>query len=909
MQIAFGLQAGPAPDRFLVGLAALSLLSEVAGECPLVCVIDDAQWLDHASAQALAFAARRLWAESVLVVFAAREPGAELRGLPELAVGGLPEADARELLGSAVRWPLDQQVRDQIVAETQGNPLALLELPRGFSPTELAGGFGQPDALPVAGQIEESLLRRVDALPAQTRLLLAVAAAEPAGDTALLWRAAGRLGIPVQAAAPAAEAGLLRIGARVRFRHLLLRSAAYRSASLQDRQDVHCALAEVTDPQVDPDRRAWHRAQAAPGPDEDVAAELERVASRAQARGGLAAGAAFLERAAGMTPDLVQRADRALAAAEAKVQAGAFDAALGMLGMAEAGPLDELQRARVNLVRAQLAFVCSRGSDAPPLLLEAARRLERVDIGLARATYLDTINAAMFAGHLAGPGVGVLEVSRAARAAPPPPGLPRASDLLLDGLAVNFSEGYPAGLPVLQRALAAFGHQMSAEDELRWLWLACIAALHLWDDGKWDVLSRRHVELARQVGALCELPLALSSRVYLLLFAGELAAAASMTDEVQAATEATGSNLAPYGALALAALRGRETEAVALIRATRQEVALRGEGIGVTLTNWANAVLYNGLGHYDQALAAAEQGSEDPDELGLAAWSVVELIEAAARSGHPGRAAGPLRFLSEITSAAGTDWALGIQARSRALLDDGDSAERMYLEAIERLGRTRVRVELARTHLVYGEWLRRERHRVDAREQLREAHTMLAAMGVRAFAERARRELAATGETVPVRKPAAGSAQRTHLPGDTDRLAGAGRADEFPDRRRAVPQPAHGRVAPAQGVHQARHLLTSAASRRTARLRPGGPADLAGFSACGAHTPIRPFGNGEHASVCRTLVCEALAMTAHLARGLDEPLHLRPIADQGNGQGCPLARCARAEDDRGAVPLVKGDPP
>jgi DNA-binding CsgD family transcriptional regulator len=748
LAIAFGLQAGPAPDRFLIGLAVLSLLSEVAADRPLVCAIDDAQWLDRASAQVLAFAARRLLAESVLVIFAAREPGAELRGLPELAVAGLPDADARELLASVLPWPLDEQVAEQVVAEARGNPLALVELPRGLSPGQLAGGFGLPQALPVAGRIEESFLRRIDALPPQTRLLLAVAAADPAGDAALVWRAAGRLGIPAAAAQPAAEAGLAEIGARVRFRHPLVRSAAYRSTPLAERQDVHRALADVTDPVADPDRRAWHRAQAAPEPDEEVAAELERAAVRAQLRGGVAATAAFLQRAAGLTPDPARRVGRALDAAAATVQAGTFGTVLGMLGMAEAGPLDELRRARTDLVRAQLAFVSNRGRDAPPLLLAAARRLERIDIGLARATYLDTISAAMFAGHLADPGAGVLAVSRAARASPPAPDPPRPPDLLLDGLAANFSEGYRAGLPLLRRALGTFGQQMSAEEELRWLWLACIAALHLWDDGRWDALSRRHVELTRAVGALGELPLALSSRTYLLLFAGELTAAASLAEQVQAATEATGSNLAPYGALGLAVLRGQETQAAALIAATAQEVALRGEGIGVTLTNWANAVLNNGLGRYDRALAAAEQGSRDPDELGLAAWSTVELVEAAARTGQPERAAGPLRFLAEMTSAAGTDWALGIQARSRALLSEGDPAERLYLEAVERLGRTRIRTELARTHLLYGEWLRRGNRRVDARVQLRTAHDMFAAMRAEAFAERARRELLATGETV-----------------------------------------------------------------------------------------------------------------------------------------------------------------
>ncbi len=745
LRTAFGLAAGPAPDRFLLGLAVLSLLSEVAADRPLVCAVDDAQWLDRASAQALAFAARRLWGESVLVVFATREPGVELRGLPELVVEGLQNADAQELLRSVVRWPLDKRVADRIVAETRGNPLALLELPRGLSQGELAAGFGLPDALPI--RIQNSFLQRVESLPGKTRLLLAIAAAEPTGEPALVWRAADRLGIPAQAAAPAAEAGLLGIGLRVQFQHPLVRSACYWAASLGDRQRVHAALAEATDPLEDPDRRAWHRAQATSGQDEEVAAELERAASRAQARGGLAAMAAFLERAAGLTPDPVTRADRALAAAQAKIQAGAFDTALGLLGMADAVPLDALQRARVSLVHAQLAFVSNRGSEASPLLLQAAGRLEGIDVGLARATYLDTVNAALFAGRLAGRGAGVLEVARAAGAAPPAHA-PRAPDLLLDGLVANFSAGYSAGLPILQQSLSAFGREMSAEEELRWLWLACIAALHLWDDDRWDVLSRRHVELAREAGALGELPLALSSRVFMQLFAGELTVATSLVEEARAATDATGSNLAPYGALGLAAWRGGEDEASALIEVTREEVAQRGEGIGITLIEWASAALYNGMARYDQALAAAERGSEYPYEPGLAIWSVVELIEAAVRTGSLERAAQALERLSATTSVAGTDWALGVEARSRALLSEGESAERLYQEAIQRLGRTRVRAELARAHLLYGEWLRRQNRRVDAREQLRSGYEMLTAMGIEGFAERARRELLAMGETV-----------------------------------------------------------------------------------------------------------------------------------------------------------------
>ena len=364
---AFGLATGPEPDRFLVGLAVLSLLSEVAREMPLVCVVDDAQWLDRASAQALAFAARRLLAESVLALFAAREPGADFHGLPELVIEGLGAADARELLDSAVRWPMDERIREQIVAETRGNPLALLDLPRGLSPVELAGGFRLPEVLPLPGPIEQDFLRRVEGLPGSARLLLVAAAAEPTGDPVLLRRAAGRLGIPAEATTPATEAGLLEFGARVQFRHLLVRSAAYRSASRHDRQRVHRALAEATDLQADPDRRAWHRAQAAPGPDEDVAAELERSADLAKARGGLAAAAAFLERAAALTPEPAQRAERALAAAQAKIQAGAFDAPLSLLGVAQAGPQDELRHARIDLLHARLAFASNRGRDASPL--------------------------------------------------------------------------------------------------------------------------------------------------------------------------------------------------------------------------------------------------------------------------------------------------------------------------------------------------------------------------------------------------------------------------------------------------------------------------------------------------------------------------------------------------------------
>ena len=738
--VAFGLNKGAAPDRFLVGLAALSLLSEAAEQQPLLCVIDDAQWLDQASAQALAFVARRLLADPVALVFAAREPGEEFRGLPELPVGGLREGDAQELLSSVIGGPLDERVRDRIIAETGGNPLALLELPQG-----VPGFPDAPGAPGLPGRIEDSFRRRLEVLPAATQRLMLVAAAEPAGEPALVWRAAARLGIEAEAAWPAADAGLLTIGERVMFRHPLVRSAVYRAASPADRRAAHQALAGATDPQADPDRRAWHRAQATLGPDEEVASELERSASRAQARGGLAAAAAFLERSAVLTLDPARRAGRALAAAQAKYQAGAFDAALGLLATAEAGPPDQLRRARADRLRGQIAFSSSRSSDAPPLLLKAARQFEPLDPRLARETYLDALAAATFAGRLA-LGGGMREVAEAARAAPKPPGPARGPDLLLAGLALLICEGYPAGAPVLRRAVSAFGGtDVSAEEELRWLWLACHAAGMVWDHASWDVLSGRQVRLARDAGALFTLPIAFTTRSAAHLFAGEFTEAASMVAQAESVIEATGSSIAPYGPLGLAVFRGQETQAAQLIQAITDDARRRGEGRALSFAQWAAAVLFNSLGRYEQALAAAQRASEDSDAVQFASWALVELIEAAVRSAGPEPAAGALQRLSVIARACGTDWALGAEARSRALVSDGAAAENLYREAIDRFGRTRQRVELARARLLYGEWLRRQRRKRDARDQLGRAYEIFDSIGAAAFAERARIELRATG--------------------------------------------------------------------------------------------------------------------------------------------------------------------
>jgi DNA-binding CsgD family transcriptional regulator len=755
LQTALGMSAGPVPDRFLVGLAVLSLLSDVAEAKPLLCLIDDAQWLDRASAQVLAFAARRLGAESVGLVFAASAATGELAGLPDLVVEGLRDEDARELLDAALSGPMDPQVRDQIIAEAHGNPLALLELPRGLTAAQLAGGFGLPGAIGPAGSMEVSFGRRVSALPGPTRELLLVAAADPTGDAALVWRAASRLGISSEAAVPAAEAGLAEFGTRVRFRHPLVRSAAYRSGSVRDTRRAHGALAEVTDARLDPDRRAWHRAQAANGPDADIADELERSADRARSRGGVGAAAAFLERSAVLTLVPAQRARRALAAAEAKLQAGEAGAARELLAVVEAGQRSESEKAQVDLLRARIAFASSRGSDAPTLLLTAARRLESVDAGLARSTYLEALSAGIFAGQLASPGSGLWEVARAALAAPPPAGPSRAPDLLLEGLAAYYTDGYRAGVPVLRRALTAFGTDMSVEEELRWLWLACLTAVHVWDDDGWERMSARYLALVRQAGALGEHPLALGMRAHRLLLGGQLTASESLVMQAQAASEATGGTLAPYGALSLAALQGNESGLTALVDAAAPELAKRGEGAGMTAVGMANAVINLGLGRYQEALPGAQLATASPGTIATPPWAIAELIEAAVRTGKHDLAADAYERLADMTDASGTDWALGIQARSHALLSSGTQADSRYREATVRLQRTGLRICLARAHLLYGEWLRRQRRRTDAREQLRTAFGMLDSMGVAAFAERARRELQATGETA--RKRAIGS--------------------------------------------------------------------------------------------------------------------------------------------------------
>jgi DNA-binding CsgD family transcriptional regulator/tetratricopeptide (TPR) repeat protein len=759
LRVVLGRSSGDPPDRFFVALAALGLVSAIAEERPLFCVVDDFQWLDDASARVLEFVARRVLAEPAALVFAVREPSAEqqLAGLPELVLRGLDDFDARALLETVIPGRIDARVRDRIVAETGGNPLALLELPRGMSSAELAGGFAVPAAGGLSGSIEDGFWRRLDELPADTRRLLQLAAADPVAEPLLVWRAGEQLGIHPEAAVPAVDAGLFDIGAQVRFRHPLMRSAAYRSASPAERYALHAALAEATDPVIHPDRRAWHRAQASPGPDEEVAEELERSAARAQARGGIAATAAFLESAATLTPEPERRVRRLLAAARAKRDAGALEVALQLLSAAEAGPMSAWQAAEVEHLRGQVAFDQRRVGAAARLLVSAAKRFEPLDVALARATHLEALGAAIWAGHLDSPGA-VIEAGEAARAAPPAPDPPSEVDVVLDAVAVRVTDGYAAAAPALEHAVATvLALKVPTEDLGQWLWLTGaratgLVAIDLWDADSWHELASRQVRVARESGALVQLQFALNFFARVQLTSGELTDAAVLLEEERVIAQATGSSAVGYEQMLLEAWRGHESAASELIDRMVEASSARGLGRMVDVATYAKAVLYNGLGRYEAAREGARAAFEHRDDVAYAPFVVAELAEAASRTGESALVEAALEWLSERTQVTRTDWVLGIEARVRALFSDADAAERHYRESIACLGRTRLRPELARSHLLYGEWLRREGRRLDAREQLRAAHQMLSASGMDGFAERARHELLATGETVRKRR-------------------------------------------------------------------------------------------------------------------------------------------------------------
>ena len=747
---AFGLLDGPSPEPFLVSLAGLNLLSQVAERQPLICLVDDVQWLDRESVSALSFITRRLAAEPIAMLFGLREPSTEqeLDSVPELLLDGLSDADARLLLDAAIPGGLDAMVRERIVTETRGNPLAMLELPRGVPTAEFAGGFGLPDTRELTGRIEHNFSRRVQALPPETQRVLLLAAAEAIGDSGVIRHAAEQMGVSSADFLSAEDTGLVEIGPRVRFCHPLARSAAYRAASPSERRRAHEALAAATDPERDPDRRAWHRAHATPHPDESVAADLEQSASRARARGGLAAAAAFLARAAELSPDPALSGQRALTAARLKFDAAAPESAESLLTIAATAPIDDLARANLQRLRAQIAFARTRGNGTPSLLSAAAEGLEPLDPELARETHLEALWAVIRSGRFGRP-EGVVAAARAA--IPEGEHLTRSIDLLLKAVVMRLTEGYEPSLPAIADALAAFTVEGFRRENLSWCWLACQLAMDLWDDHACESMASGLASVARERGGLNMLPFALNYSAAHQLFLGKFGVAEQLVREAEAITAAArGVPVADFSVL-VAAWRGERDQTDDLRAALIRGGTARGEGFAVEVAEWAGAVLRNGLGEYASAQAAAER-AYDQDGLGFGVWVLPELIEAAVRNADRPAAEAALGRLVERSRTSVTPWARGVEAAARALLSDGPEADQLHVEAVEHLSRSRVTVLHARAQLNYGEWLRRENRRVDARSQLGAAHQAFEAMGARAFAERARREFLATGGTVRKRR-------------------------------------------------------------------------------------------------------------------------------------------------------------
>jgi DNA-binding CsgD family transcriptional regulator len=751
---ALGLRRPDSPDRFLVALAALTMLARAAAKWPLLCIVDDAQWLDRESAGILGFIARRLSADAVAMLFVVRGPSeriVELEGLPWVQIGGLPPDEAGQLLASAVAGRVDRGVSERVIAQTGGNPLGLIDLGGELSREQLAGEISLPDLLPLGGSLQARYLRQVRCLPGETQIFLLAAAADPTGDPALLWRAGEFLGFGVRAAAPAEVEGLLRVSPLVRFRHPLIRSAVYHGATLAERVRVHEALAKATDPQVAADLRVWHRAEAAIGPDEDVAAELERAADRARIRGGWAASARFLTRAATLTPDAESRFRRVLAAAQGETTAGGCVRAQALLDSVSGQLDDPVKRAAVQRIQGTIRYALDQTAEAASVLLDAARQLAPLDAGQARATLLEALAAARISGGLGKSGAGDADIAQAIRALPlPSSAAATIGDLVLDADATLLLDGHEAAVPVLKRAVTAMLEAPISSAELLTLTgVGCTAAGALGDDHALYSLANWLEVQARDQGAVLPLSTALIFSGSSELFAGHLGQARARYAE-RGAIEAARGGSCEVGLALVLAWRGRTAEARAQAAAAAQVATERGHGWKLVWLEYAHAVLALAMGRYEEAMAAAPHGYEE--NVLVSTFALPDLIEAAVRCGERASAEQALALVARRAAASPTPLTLGLLARSRALLRSETDAETSYREAISHLQHARGRAHLARTELLYGEWLRREKRQRDAREHLQAAYGTFQEIGADAFAERARLELAATGQTA--RKPA-----------------------------------------------------------------------------------------------------------------------------------------------------------
>jgi DNA-binding CsgD family transcriptional regulator len=754
LQSAFGLTTGPSPDRFLVGLATLTLLTEVATSRPVLCLVDNAQWLDQASAEVLGFVARRLLADRVGMLFAVQdgeERAVVLQGLPELMVGGLEERAAHELLAMVACGPVDPRVSERIVAETAGNPLGLVEFGAELTAGERSCAVPLTGQLRIGGRLEELYLSRVRALPADARTLLLVLAADQLGDAAKVWQAAGRLGVGPEALELPAVERLVTGTPSLRFRHPLMRSIVYHGAPSVARWRVHEALAAVSDPVRDPDRRAWHLAQATSGADEDVARELERSAGRARARGGWAGSAVFLERSAELTADRGRKAGRLVAAAEARLMTGETSAARALLDCATPDLLDPVVRARARRLEGEILFAAGESAAATSVLLEAARMVTPYDAQLARDTLLESFAAQLSNWQAAG-GAEVVQAIRSA------PGIAQShastADLLLDGFGAVAERRFAAAARLLRQAVDAVtgGEPLPGDAPQRFLALR-LAATELHDDSAWRELAGQWVARARNQGALAATVIGLGFQASSRLVEGRFAAAEAAIAEARTLAEAMG-NRAYVAGLAeveveVLAWRGDQAGTRLLASGLLGVKADQGRERGKHRVHKAVAALELGLGNYPAALRHALAAAADQPVLSYPSGPDV-LIEAAIRCGDRAAASAALDAVAPWWQACGTPWSLGLLARGQALLADDMHAEDGHRLSIEHLRQCQVTPQLARSHLLYGEWLRHRRRRRGAREQLRAACELFGALGMGTFAQRARAELRAVGEHAAV---------------------------------------------------------------------------------------------------------------------------------------------------------------
>jgi DNA-binding CsgD family transcriptional regulator len=761
LESCFGVVGNAPADRFVVGLAALSLLAAVAARQPLLCIVDDAQWLDRESLDTLAFVGRRLHADGIALLFAVRRTstsqGPPFDGLPVVGIEGLREDAALALLARVAQRSIDAEVARRLIAETNGCPLAVIELTAELGPEQLAGGDVLQTPLTISSRLENHFLRQVRALPDETQTFLLIAAADSSGEPALVWRAAMMLELSPAAADPAVSAEIIAVAPRISFRHPLIRSAVIGGSAAPQRAKVHRTLAALCEGDGNADARAWHLAAAATGTDESVASELEDRGAHARASGRYATEAAFYSRAAALTPSPDRRAERLLAAAQAHVTAGAHQAAAAALADARPHLASRVLEANAQRLDAALHSY-SLPNDMPARLLTTARALEEFDVRLARDTYAEALEAVLVSGQLTNE-IAMADVGRAALDAPRLDSDPTFADFMIDAFGTRLAIGHVEAAPMMRRAIDLHVHGASrAAGIVRSATLGNIAAADVWDADGFGAIAHRLEPIERDHGALDPLRITLGALGHFEMWQGNFALADDYHSEATEIAGILGADRRPWDLLKveLLAWQGREEEtrrAVDILTGSLMRAA--GAGVTVNLGRLSLGLLELALQNYADAFDALWPLFED-DVPPQGSQCLAEIVEAAVGCGRSSHARAAFERLDERARASESIWARGLRERSAALLADGDHAEEHHQAAIAALSATVVKTDLARAHLLYGEWLLGQARRPEAREQLRAAYDLFDGMQARAFGGRATRALEQAGSAPRARAERAG---------------------------------------------------------------------------------------------------------------------------------------------------------